>query len=206
MQAVEKHEVYWWAIENSTYRSENNTWDNGAEGNFWSDYTGRDGNGDGIGETPYTVYENFTDRYPLMNPVEIASVKVDVPEYVPSQTTSRLRIEILSPENTTYNTRDVPLNFTVSEPVSWMGYSLDNQTNVPISGNVTLAGLAEGSHSVTVSAIMDGVTVTSGIVWFTVALEDDGIQPSALLTVTVASASATVVGAGLFVYFFRRKH
>jgi len=28
----------------------NNTWDNGCEGNFWSDYNGTDS--DGIGDTP----------------------------------------------------------------------------------------------------------------------------------------------------------
>ena len=32
-----------------------NKWDDGSIGNYWSDYTGCDKNGDGIGETPYTV-------------------------------------------------------------------------------------------------------------------------------------------------------
>ncbi|UCH69663.1 MAG: right-handed parallel beta-helix repeat-containing protein, partial [Candidatus Bathyarchaeota archaeon] len=33
-------------------------------------------------------------------------------------------ISIMSPENKTYDTTDLPLNFTVNEPVSWMAYSL----------------------------------------------------------------------------------
>lgn len=43
-----------------------NQWDNGAEGNYWSDYTGVDGNGDGIGDTPYVIPSRGVDRFPLM--------------------------------------------------------------------------------------------------------------------------------------------
>lgn len=43
-----------------------NVWDNGSEGNYWSDYNGTDSNQDGIGDTPYIIDESNTDRYPLM--------------------------------------------------------------------------------------------------------------------------------------------
>jgi len=41
-------------------------WDNGSEGNYWSDYNGTDSNQDGIGDTPYIIDANNTDHYPLM--------------------------------------------------------------------------------------------------------------------------------------------
>jgi len=41
-------------------------WDNGCEGNHWSDYDGTDADQDGIGETPYTVYGDSKDNHPLM--------------------------------------------------------------------------------------------------------------------------------------------
>ena len=43
-----------------------NIWDNGFEGNYWSDYNGSDSNPDGIGETPYIIDTNNNDAYPLM--------------------------------------------------------------------------------------------------------------------------------------------
>lgn len=46
-----------------------NVWDNGASGNYWDDYTGVDHNGDGIGDTPYSVSEDDVDIAPLMEPV-----------------------------------------------------------------------------------------------------------------------------------------
>ena len=45
-----------------------NSWDNGMEGNYWSDYSGADTNLDGIGDQPYIVATNNTDRFPLMGP------------------------------------------------------------------------------------------------------------------------------------------
>ena len=48
-----------------------NTWDNGYEGNYWSDYTGVDNDGDEIGDTPYVIDPGNQDNYPLINPVII---------------------------------------------------------------------------------------------------------------------------------------
>jgi len=41
-------------------------WDDGIEGNYWSDYTGKDSNNDGIGDTSYMIYEFGRDNHPLM--------------------------------------------------------------------------------------------------------------------------------------------
>lgn len=46
----------------------NNRWDNGATGNYWDRYLGKDDNQDGIGDNPFGVDKNITDKYPLMKP------------------------------------------------------------------------------------------------------------------------------------------
>jgi hypothetical protein len=44
-----------------------NFWDNGTEGNYWSDHAGVDLNGDHVGDIPYVIDENNQDHYPLMS-------------------------------------------------------------------------------------------------------------------------------------------
>jgi parallel beta-helix repeat protein len=45
--------------------------DNGEEGNYWSNYNGTDTDGNGIGDSPHIIDENNTDNYPLMEPIPI---------------------------------------------------------------------------------------------------------------------------------------
>jgi parallel beta-helix repeat protein len=59
-------------------------------------------------------------------------------------------IEILSPQNETYSSSSVPLNFTVSETTSWIGYCLDGKSNTTINGNATLSDLPDGTHDLVI--------------------------------------------------------
>jgi len=85
----------------------------------------------------------------LIDPGTIEWISFDI---VDGTVTIPPTISILSPRNTTYTTSSVPLNFTVNVLTSWIGYSLDGQANVTVSGNTTLTGLSGGIHSVTVCA------------------------------------------------------
>ena len=60
----------WSSLEKITYTYNGKTYTNYL-GNYWDDYTfeENDTNGDGIGDTPYSINSN-TDNYPLMQPWE----------------------------------------------------------------------------------------------------------------------------------------
>jgi hypothetical protein len=88
-----------------------NTWDNGKEGNYWNDYTGRypnaiELNSSGIWNASYVLDQYNKDNYPLMSN----------PLLSPSDTTPPT-IVIVSPENKSYPANNVSLTFTVNETV-----------------------------------------------------------------------------------------
>jgi hypothetical protein len=73
-------------------------WDDGKEGNYWSDYNGIDLNGNGIGDTPYIVETlrtwiepttnstvtfgvNAQDNFPHMTALDISSVNIELPKW-----------------------------------------------------------------------------------------------------------------------------
>ena len=108
-------------------------------------------------------------------------------------------IVILSLENKTYNTNNIPLNFEVNEPVSKIDYCLDGQENIAIEGNTTLTGLNDGQHNVTVYATdATGHIGTSETVYFVT-----DTFPTALVLASVATV--TLAGLALLVYFRNRK-
>jgi hypothetical protein len=171
-----------------------NMWDNGKIGNYWSDYDGTDANGDGIGDTPYEVDSKNTDHYPFIKPSNISG-------YL--QKTTPPKIALLSPVNQVFNESSIPLIFTVDKQVNWMGYSLDGQDNVTVTGNSTITELTNGLHNVTVYAKDTFENIgASATVTFTIAKP----EPFPTAVVAVASiTSVTVIGIGLLVYFKKHK-
>jgi len=108
---------------------------------------------------------------------------------------------VASPENKNYTSSDVYLNFMVNRAVNWMGYTLDGKDNVIVTGNITLTGLSNGVHNVTVYAKAEtGNTGASEIIYFRV----DAPFPTALVA-AASGVSIAAVGVGLLVYFKKRK-
>lgn len=112
-------------------------------------------------------------------------------------------VQIVSPENRTYPSRNVPLVFKVNKPVVWMGYSIDGKRTVTIPGNITLSGPSGGVYNITILAKDEFNNIgTSETIIFSIAAE-----PFPTTLVLVASVViVTLVGAGLLIYFKKRKH
>jgi parallel beta-helix repeat protein len=47
-------------------RNSTDYWDDGFEGNYWSNYTGVDADNDGVGDTPFVLDANNVDHHPLV--------------------------------------------------------------------------------------------------------------------------------------------
>jgi len=125
--------------------------------------------------------------------------------------TSAPKITNLSVKNT--DSGDRLLSFNVDTQTSWVGYSLDNQANVTVNGDVVLKVLSAGAHIVTVYAEdTAGNKGASETLYFTVedpeseTLNSTVEEPDLVPLVLVSTGTVFAVGVGLLVYFKKRKH
>ncbi|MCJ7560136.1 hypothetical protein MUO79_05910, partial [Candidatus Bathyarchaeota archaeon] len=105
-------------------------------------------------------------------------------------------VSVSNPKNKTYDTGNISLTFTVNEPASWIGYSLDGHDNATITANITLSGLSNGAHNLTVYAKdIAGNIGASETIHFTIV---DRFPTEWIVASVVIVA---VVGVGLLVRF-----
>ena len=111
-------------------------------------------------------------------------------------------------ENTTYNTTNIPLNFTIDTNISRTAYSLDGKDNITITGNSTLTNLSIGEHNLKVYVwAVTGNIVASQTINFVVAnatstpIQD--LEPLSMASI-IAFIAAFAVGCALtFLFFFK---
>ncbi len=112
--------------------------------------------------------------------------------------TTNPTISLLSPQNQTYGTTELILNFTLNENASWTGYSLDGQENVTVTGNINLTDLAYGSHTITLYANDTyGNMAASETIHFNVA------EPFPVMWIAVVTAIIAGSGVALLLTFQR---
>ena len=105
------------------------------EGNYWSDYTGTDNDGDGIGDDPYTIDgDESQDLYPLMEPL----------------------FAVLEGVVTNENSEPIAGVYVVAS-----GTSIDDSTN--LNGGYTLDSLGTGIYDVSFSHLGYSDTTILGV-------------------------------------------
>lgn len=100
-----------------------------------------------------TLY-NLTDGYHKVTAVSVDSkgnVLSDSTTFLVN-TTLRFPTLLLSPNNITYYSKEIPLTYTISDPTNWVYYQLDDSKQIHLTENTTLAGLSEGQHTITTVA------------------------------------------------------
>ena len=112
----------------------------------------------------------------------------------PERDSTPPEILVLTLDNNTYSSPDVPLNFSINGNASSITYSLDGNDNVTIAGNVTLNGLVAGVHNITVYCWdVAGNVGTSKTIHFQVnEVNSESIeQPVISLTTVIVFVSVT---------------
>ncbi len=115
-------------------------------------------------------------------------------------------VQILSIENRTYDSGDIPLDFAVSEPGK-VSYFLDNEDNVTISGNTTLTGLAPGLHNLTVCVTDKAENIgASETIQFTIAkTELRPSEPFPSVLMIIAFIAVIIAACACFLLLAQRK-
>ncbi|UCH32544.1 MAG: right-handed parallel beta-helix repeat-containing protein, partial [Candidatus Bathyarchaeota archaeon] len=126
-------------------------WDDGVEGNYWSNYTGADLNHDGVGDSWHEIYENNTDRHPLMGPFHsfnttlskhvnvISNSTIESFQYFESNSTAIMLVSNMTASQThgfcrislPYEVMSGPYNVTIDGafPTYWNYSIYDNGTH-----------------------------------------------------------------------------
>jgi hypothetical protein len=115
-----------------------------------------------------------------------------------------LNISFIAPENKTYATNSVYLNFTLENTYSKIAYSLDGQANQTITGNSTISGLTNGAHNMTVY-VWDTAGDIGALETINFSIALPSLSPFSTVLVVEVFSAVVIVVVGLVVYFKKRK-
>ncbi len=156
---------------NSDWAGLVNNWDNGKEGNFWSDYDGTEIGHTGIGNSPYPLVANwdgstvYFDNYPLISPYDISS-SFPTPNPTPSPTPSPTASPTNSPISTPSPTHNptptaTPTKTSPSKTPTYLTVNCKSSTTyanfkVNMQGTLTANNTVLPESSIQLSYSVDG--------------------------------------------------
>jgi parallel beta-helix repeat protein len=145
------------------------------------------------------------DNHPLGSPVNISDFEFPPIPKAPLDAKPPT-VSVFSPKNITYAVNNVYITLNVTEPPSWIGYSLDGQANVTIAEPTTLTELSDGKHSLTVYANdTAGNTGVSDTVYFIVKTQQSAAFPTTLIVAAIAIIVVAISIATVYLIRKRKK-
>ncbi len=120
-----------------------NHWDNGIQGNYWSNFLGFDSNGDGLSEIPYVITSSNTDYHPLMTPTDISkAATIPIPNYVTLSTPTPANLSLpTQPPSSTPS----PTSSSTQQPDSSKTAPTSSSTQQPDSSTTPSPSIPEFS-------------------------------------------------------------
>ncbi len=79
-----------------------------------------------------------------------------------------LLVQIIDPQNTTYATPNIPLNYFVNESTQWCGWSLNGGESTSITGNTSIVVTQNGENYIDLSCISISGKSSTDQVYFTI--------------------------------------
>jgi len=134
---------------NISIRNSTDYWDDGFEGNYWSNYTGVDTDNDGIGDTPFVLDANNLDYHPLIGSFysysatpenDVGIITDSTPnnfEYV-SPNTIRLQVSNMTTDQTVGFCRIIIPHALIDPNNGTIQIIIDNNQTQPLFLNNTL--------------------------------------------------------------------
>jgi len=145
-----------------------NNWDDGAQGNYWSDYTGTDDNNDGFGEDPYVVPGGGSrDWHPFMKNLNFTPPKIQAVSPVNNTLNVPIKAKFSIQFSKQMNTSTVKGAISISGdiyPVNFSWINVNKTVNFDPSSNLAF----NSSYTITIakSAMdVDGNTLLSEYAW-----------------------------------------
>jgi hypothetical protein len=114
-------------------------------------------------------------------------------------------VNILSPQSKNYTSSKIELRFAVDRNVYWISYSLDGQENVTLTSNTVLTNLTKGWHYIVMYATDSSGRTGYEVTAFAISSATSFTVTLTTLILAASGVSLAVVGAGLLVYFKKRK-
>jgi hypothetical protein len=120
---------------------------------------------------------------------------------------------LLSPTNTTYYSKEIPLTYTFHSSKYNIYYQIDTYERYQVEGNTTLPELSEGQHTITIEAYTpSSVIYSKQTARFTIDTTSPTPTPSSepqstgqeVILGVALTVAVVVIGLGLLVYLIKR--